>query len=394
MRILVLENEPSTRRGGQERSLLDVCEGLAARGHEIDLLYTTDGDLLPRYAAFCRRIRRVRAYSIDRAETLRAAVRFAADGLSRAIGAPDLVYANQYLDSAFGRLLSMRFRRPFVCHLRLPAPEVFCAQYRWGMAGAVRLIAISEQTRADFAARGFDPDRISVVPNGIDPRAWHATASPSATRAALGLPAGVPLVAFAGRLHPGKGLDVLVDALAQLPPEAHLVLAGRAIDDGSGRDYERELRQRVDRLRLSDRVHFAGHVAAMADLFAACAVTALPSVQGEAFGRVLIESMACGTPAVGSRNGGIPSILTGEFARGLFAAGDPTACAAALARVLRWRGEEPQLAERCRAHVAQHFQIGRAVADIDDIFHRVVAAWEAGGEGRRRVATLRGISVT
>jgi glycosyltransferase involved in cell wall biosynthesis len=123
-------------------------------------------------------------------------------------------------------------------------------------------------------------------------------------------------------------------------------------------------------------------------------VTALPSVQGEAFGRVLIESMACGTPAVGSRNGGIPSILTGEFARGLFAAGDSSSCAAALDRVLRWRNEDPQLAERCRQHVRDHFHLAQTVAAIDGIFRAVRAAWVAGGDGRRRVATMRGISVS
>jgi glycosyltransferase involved in cell wall biosynthesis len=394
MRILVLENEPSSRRGGQERSLLDVCTGLAGRGYEIDLLYTSEGDLLPRYASFCRRLQRVRAYSIDRADTIRAAVRLAADALSREIGAPDLVYANQYLDSAFGRLLSMRFGRPFVCHLRLPAPEIFCTQYRWGMAGAVRLIAISAQTRADFAARGFDADRISVVPNGIDTRVWQPVSSPAATRAVLGVPERVPLITYAGRLHPGKGIGVLVEALTHLPADVHLVLAGRARDDGSGRDYEGELRQRIGSLGLTDRVRLAGHVAAVADLFGASTVTALPSVQGEAFGRVLIESMACGTPAVGSRTGGIPSVLAGEFARGLFAPGDPRECAVAIGRVLQWRGEEPRFAERCRAHVEQHFQLARTVGDIDAIFRGVVAAWQAGGDGRRRVASLRGISIT
>jgi len=44
--------------------------------------------------------------------------------------------------------------------------------------------------------------------------------------------------------------------------------------------------------------------------------------------------------------------------------------------------------------VEQHFQLARAVADIEGIFRRVVAEWQAGGDGRRRVASLRGISAT
>ena len=61
MRVLVLENEPSSKRGGQELSLLDVCQGLAARGHHIELLHTADGNLLERYRSFSDRIDRVKA---------------------------------------------------------------------------------------------------------------------------------------------------------------------------------------------------------------------------------------------------------------------------------------------------------------------------------------------
>ncbi len=155
MRVLVLENEPSSLRGGQELSLLDVCRGLAARGHEIELLYTTEGNLLPQYREFCRRVDRVTSYIIDRARPVRSLAHLAADLLQLGRSAPDVIYANQYLDSLFGRLLAQRFHRPFVCHLRLAPPEAFCGQYKWGMGGPVRLIATSNQTRDDYVAYAF-----------------------------------------------------------------------------------------------------------------------------------------------------------------------------------------------------------------------------------------------
>ena len=95
MRILVLENEPSSTRGGQELSLFEACRGLAARGHEIDLLYTQPGDLLAEYERFCSRIDRVRAYNVDRSRTGQALIELAADLVQRGRPAPDVIYANQ-----------------------------------------------------------------------------------------------------------------------------------------------------------------------------------------------------------------------------------------------------------------------------------------------------------
>ena len=168
MRILALENEPSSRRGGQELSLYDVCRGLAARGHDIELLYTRDGDLLPKYATFARRIDRAGGYAIDRSRPARTVARLFGDAWQWRRPAPDVVYANQYQDSLFARLLAMRFGRPFVCHVRLSPPDRFCGQYRWGMGGAIQLIAISQAMRDEHAASGFRADRIDVVHNGID----------------------------------------------------------------------------------------------------------------------------------------------------------------------------------------------------------------------------------
>lgn len=379
MRLLVLENEPSTRRGGQELSLFDVCQGLAGRGHQIELLHTADGDLLERYRTFCDRIDRVDAYAVDRTRTGRAAVRLLWDALQPGRTAPDVIYANQYLDSLFARLLSWRFRRPFVCHVRLPPPDVFCGQYRWGMSGAVRLIAISTRTRDDYAARGFRRDRIDVVHNGIDAHVWRPATAKSIVRRRLRIDAAAYLVVYAGRLHPGKGIEVLIDAFASLPEPAQLVLAGQEHEDGSGRQYEEELRTRARARGVVNRCQFAGHVESAADVFGAADVTVLPSVVSEAFGRVVIESMACETPVIASRIGGIPEILTGEFEDFLFEPGDVAGLAARLVAARDWRRRDPDLGRRCRLHVEQQFDIARTVAGVEAALQgAALDEWNAG----------------
>src|SRR5215469_10505777 len=124
MRILVLENEPSSKRGGQELSLLDTCRGLADRGHCIDLLYIKSGDLLEEYDLFSRLIRTT-PYTIDRNMTLRASTRWLLSLLQRSREAryADVIYANQYHDTIFAGALGTLLRKPVVCHLRLPPPN-------------------------------------------------------------------------------------------------------------------------------------------------------------------------------------------------------------------------------------------------------------------------------
>ena len=376
MRILVLENEPSRARGGQEVSLFDVCRGLARRGHTIDLSHTTPGDLLDEYRAFCRRIEHVGAYTIDRRRVL-AAARFVVDALRPRV-APDVVYANQYLDSPFARAVAARLGRPFVCHVRLPPPDRFCAQYRWGLRGAVRLIAISRRTRLDYVGRGLRHDRIAVVHNGIDASEWPFAEGGAELRAELDVPQDAFVVTFAGRLHPIKGIEVLIDALALLPASVVLLIAGEGREDGSSRDYLGELRARADARGVSGRCRFIGHVRGLARLYAASDVTVLPSVGSEAFGRVVVESMACGTPAVASRIGGIPEVLTGQFDPFLFEAGDPCALADRLQGLIGWRQRDPNLARLCRDHVVRHFDLARTVDGVETVLTEVVDEWEAG----------------
>lgn len=390
MKILVLENEPSSARGGQELSLFDVCRGLARRGHDLELLYTEDGNLLDGYRAFCRRVDRVAAYSIDRSQSLRAAIRMLADAVQPGRSVPDVIYANQYMDSPFARLLAWRFGRPFVCHLRLAPPSQFCAQYRWGLRGVSRFIANSARTRDDYVARGYPREHVDVVYNGIDARQWQPKASRSAMRERLGVRPDTFLIAYAGRLHWEKGLDVAIDALAMLAPPADLVIAGREVDDGSGRHYETELRQTARSRGVADRCHFIGHVGSMADLYAAADVTVLSSFS-ETFGRTLIESMACGTPAVASNVGGMPEVLTGEFADYLVPVREARALADRLERLRGWRTGDPRLADRCRAHAAR-FDIGRSVEGIEAALQSAVNGWGrvTGTPGRTAGVTTGG----
>jgi glycosyltransferase involved in cell wall biosynthesis len=377
--ILVLENELTSTRGGQELSLLDVCRGLAARGHRITLAFVTGGDLAPHYEAICARMIRVSTYSIDRSRTVSSTLDLLQSLWAVRSSAPSVVYANQYLDSLFAALATRFHGTAFVCHLRLPPPDVLCGQFQLGMSQATRLIATSHQTRQEWVALGYDPALIAVVHNGIDLERFRRR-DRDATRAALQVPAGTLLVAYAGRLHPAKGVETLLDGFAQIAAsrDAKLVIAGQPAvlhdQNGAPRDYGRELRDRADRLGVGAAINWIPHYADIAALFSAADVSVLPSRWSEPFGRVVIESMACETPAAASCTGGISEILRGEFAPWLFQPGNAASLAAAVIASADQVRADAAIGARARARVQAHFSVDRMVAGVEQILTDAAAS--------------------
>jgi glycosyltransferase involved in cell wall biosynthesis len=373
MRILALENELTSMRGGQEISLLDVCRGLAGKGHQVALAYVTGGDLEEEYRRICQRMVRVRNYSVDRSRTLISLYDFLGSLWAIRSERPDVVYANQYQDSLLAGIARRLHRTPFVCHLRLPPPDRMCTQFRLGMSQATRLIAISEQTKRDWVACGYPSQGIDVVHNGIDPGRYVRQAGRSELRRALGVPIEGLLVTYAGRLHPAKGVETLLEGfslIAQRRP-SHLVLAGRAAMmpgvGGGVRDYLGELRELAARLGIARAITWIDHQRDIAGLFSASDVTIVPSLWSEPFGRVVIESMACETPVVASRVGGITEILTGEFAEWTVKPGQPEELASRALAVADRSGADSGIGQRARAHVTRFFSVDRMIDGVEQV---------------------------
>lgn len=166
-------------------------------------------------------------------------------------------------------------------------------------------------TSEDYAVSSFLGDRVSalgnklnVVPGGVDTEVFRPMGRDMARRT-LGLPEA-PTVLFLSRLdraHYFKGLHLLVDAILDLP-EVALVVGG----DGELRSQY----QGQTRALLGSRAVFAGDIpdADLPTYFSAADVVVLPSVdRTEAFGLVLLEAMACGTPVVASRLPGVRTLV-------------------------------------------------------------------------------------
>jgi glycosyltransferase involved in cell wall biosynthesis len=166
---------------------------------------------------------------------------------------------------------------------------------------------------------------------------------------------------FVGRLVPVKGLDVLLDACAELARSGgrfRLCLVGDGPLRGS-------LEQRAGRLGLGGKVQFCGprpH-GQLPDWFRAADLFVLPS-RSEGLPSVLLEATACGTPFVASRVGGIPEVAGPEGSR-LVPPGDAGLLAVALADSLRG-GRGPARGQTPVRGWAQ------SAADLDSVFEEAV----------------------
>lgn len=369
MNIVILENQPSSRRGGQELSLFDVCRELAARGHSITLLYTARGNLLEQYATFCHRLIKVNHYRFDAQRPLRSLRTLLPDLMKTAVEKADVVYSNQYHDSFFGYALSCVKRVPFVCHLRLPPPAHLGWQWKLGMQGADRLIAVSAHTKKEWSQVGCSAASIDVVYNGIDETRFlpaPAALSLLSSQGRLNLPNNCSVISYVGRLDRHKGIETLLKGFSELnqtTSASHLAIAGKPHNDNA--NYLTELKSLVEQLDISEDVTFLGHVDNPAKVYQASDVVVLPSEWPEPFGRTIIEALSCGVPVVASHVGGIPEILTGNFSNGLFESANPHSLAEKLTQHLSWREHTPSLGEQCRHHVVEKFSLGNAIENVE-----------------------------
>ena len=377
MRLLAIENEPSSLRGGQELSLLDVCRGLAERGHEIHLVYNKEGNLLEDYRRFCRSLTCVKNYSINRANVLASSGAWLGSLMRAMRLRVDVIYANQYHDTFFGGALARLKSLPLACHLRLLPPETFCGQWRIGLRAATKFIAVSDAVRQAYAQWGFDPAAITRVYNGIDLERFTIGNDRQQTRKELGLPSDAFVALYAGRMDRDKDLERLIDLFAKLrfsQDKGRLLMIGGPLNhstSGAALSYLDELKSRCVLRGIEKQVHWLGRRNDLPRWFRAADVTLL-FCPVEAFGRTLVESMACGTPAVGVARGGIPEILSGEFRRFCVEPENDQEFIRVLRSLRGWRKSDPTLGERCRSHAQGHFALKDMVEGVEAVLQEAV----------------------
>jgi D-inositol-3-phosphate glycosyltransferase len=277
---------------------------------------------------------------------------------------PGLIHANYWLSGVAGHALKHELELPlastFHTLARVKAEDFAQEPERRARAeadviGCSDVILASNTEERAQLERLYEavPDRIEIVPPGVD----HAFFSPGnrrGARAALGLSAlEHPVLLFVGRIQPLKGLDVAVRTLAALEDRCAVLLV---VGGPSGPDGEAELtrvRALIADFGLESRVRFVDpqphHL--LSSYYRAADVCLVPS-RSESFGLVALEAAACGTPVVAAAVGGLRTLVDHGHTGFLVERRDPDAFAAYVREVL----ENPRLADEMSVGAATRAQ--------------------------------------
>ncbi|MFB2896157.1 glycosyltransferase family 4 protein [Aerosakkonemataceae cyanobacterium BLCC-F50] len=237
---------------------------------------------------------------------------------------------------------------------------------------AQRIVATSPQEKEHMRNLVSQKGKIDIIPCGTD-ISHFGSISRIAAREQLGIDPETRVILYVGRFDRRKGIETLVRAVGQCQARKNqqlkLIIGGGFIPGHSdGKEYDR-IASIVDELGLNDITIFPGRLSreVLPNYYTAADVTVVPS-HYEPFGLVTIESMACGTPVIGSDVGGLQFTIVPEETGLLCPPKDNAAFAAAIDRILgnpEWRNK---LGVNARERVEEMFSWDGVAAQLTNLY--------------------------
>lgn len=255
----------------------------------------------------------------------------------------DIIYANTQKALVIGAIASFITQRPLIYHLHdILSPEHFSkTNLRVAVTLANRfaslVIANSQASKTAFIAAGGRAELTEIVYNGFAPENYQTSKSEiQQLKQQLGIENKF-VVGHFSRLAPWKGQHILIDALAQCPPEVIVILVGDALF--GEQDYVQQLHQQIATMNLEHRIKFLGFRSDIPQLMTACDLVTHTSTSPEPFGRVIVEAMLCGTPVVAAKAGGAVELVEHGNTGFLATPGEPEE----LAQIINTCVQKPEL---------------------------------------------------
>ena len=384
--------------GGQNVYVAQLARQLGRIGHEVDVFTRRDSSELPPVVAMAPNVRVIQvragpANNIPKEQLLPHMPAFTREMLRWADGdAYDLVHANFFMSGLVGAELKARLGLPLVVTFHALGrvrrmhqgaadgfPEERIEIEERVVREADRIIAECPQDEADLIQQyDAEPSRVSIVPCGFD-RSELWPMSKALARYSLGLPSEEPLLLQLGRMVPRKGVDTAIRALAPLR-DRHGISARLLVVGGASDEPDPRLTPEIGRLQevaaeagVGDQVTFVGrrgrgrlrYYYSAADAF-------ITTPWYEPFGITPLESMACGTPVIGSNVGGIKfSVRDGETGY-LVPPRDPDAVADRAAQLFRYPKLRAVFGRQAITRVNDLFTWERVAGQIASVYGRVL----------------------
>ncbi|MFQ5382812.1 MAG: glycosyltransferase [Dehalococcoidia bacterium] len=383
--------------GGLNVYVLELSRELARHGHEVDIVTRMDGPF-PETETLEPGLRLVRiqagpAGPLDKEETadlvpdfVRGFLRFVESGQPTY----DILHTHYWQGGRAGNLLARELGIPHVtmfhtlgevknrARISEEEPRFRILHERIIARQASGIVTASHHERGVLSRYyGASEERMHTIPCGIDLDLFQP-ADQAASRRRLGLRADHPMLLWVGRLEKLKGVDILVDAVAELDEcQADLVIVG---GDERAAELRTELEQQARDAGIESRISFAGAVPheELPLYYSAADVAVVPSYY-ESFGLVAVEAMACGTPVVASRVGGLMSTVIDGVNGYLI----PWRCPGPFAEKLEVLIHNPELRanfSRAAVTTVERFGWRRVSAEVAGLYESLIRVQPVSGE--------------
>ncbi|MFQ5720558.1 MAG: glycosyltransferase [Acidobacteriota bacterium] len=281
----------------------------------------------------------------------------------------DILHSYLVAANIFAAVAAWLARVPHIASLRSAnsreSPRLLRA-HLWALRRARGVVAVSAEARRTYAGRGIDPDKITVIENGVE--VVEAGETQAESRRYFDLPASGRIITSVANLGPEKDHATLLQAARSVivrHPSAFFALAGTG-------PMQAEVEQQVKALRLEDHVRLLGHVRDVRRLLNATDIFCLTSLV-EGMSNALLEAMAAGLPAVVTDAGSNARLVVdGETGR-VVPVRDPRALAAALDPLVGSAALAAPMGQAARDRAVEEFSIERMIATLQGRYAGVVA---------------------
>jgi D-inositol-3-phosphate glycosyltransferase len=318
------------------------------------------------------------------------------------MGYYDLLHSHYWISGQLGWLISERHKMPLVhtMHTMAKVKNLSLAEGekpepQTRAIGEEQVVGASAAMIANTAAEAASlvslynacPDRVFVVPPGVDLTTYKVGSGKKAARKKLNIKDDALMLTFVGRIQPHKGPEVLIRAVAEmvkhnpgLRSRLKTVIIGGASGNGS---------QEPDRLKgltiflgINDVVEFVPPTPRedLSDWYRASDLVCVPSYS-ESFGLVALEAQACGTPVVATAVGGLRTAVADGISGSLVDGHDPRAWSAVVSRLLMEPERRLLLSMGAIEH-ASHFGWDATARGMLDVYDRVLS------EGSQEIRSL------
>jgi len=245
----------------------------------------------------------------------------------------------------------------------------------YAVKSADAVAVICDGLRGDLIARGIDPAKITVSPNGVDLELFgDPPPRDDALAAELGLAADDAVIGYIGSFYDYEGIDDLIAAMPALvaaQPRARLLLVG-------GGPMEAALKAQAAASSASAHIHFVGRVPhdAVERYYSLIDILAYPRKKMRLTDLVTplkpLEAMAQGKLVAASDVGGHRELIEDDATGSLFAPDDPAAIAAALAKLLENRDMWPERRRIARIFVETHRNWSSNILRYEPVYQRLL----------------------